>query len=242
MKRRERKGAEISPLGVSSSELEVRRAQRLKTAARLASGRTPLQVVGIGEDAVAVAEEAVRAVAASQPPRLPSACREGCAFCCHQTVGTAAPEVLRIAAHLRQTLTPERMEATRLRVRQRAEQRRALRPDRLSRARLPCPLLEGDGCTAYAVRPLTCRGFNSADARACERALQTGSAADIPAFTPQRRICTFVLDGMRAGVEEVRLDGELLELTAALDIALTVPNAAERWLAGEAIFGPARLK
>jgi len=46
---------------------------------------------------------------------------------------------------------------------------------------------------------------------------------------------------MRAGLEESRLDGELLELTAALDIALTVPDAAERWLAGEKVFAPARL-
>jgi hypothetical protein len=46
---------------------------------------------------------------------------------------------------------------------------------------------------------------------------------------------------MRAGLAEARLDGELLELTAALDLALRVPDAAERWLAGEAVFAPARL-
>jgi hypothetical protein len=54
-------------------------------------------------------------------------------------------------------------------------------------------------------------------------------------------LCTFVLDGQRAGLEESRLDGELLELTAALDIALATPDATERWLAGEAVFRAARL-
>jgi Fe-S-cluster containining protein len=156
-------------------------------------------------------------------------------------VGTAAPEVLRIVAHLRQTLTPDQMRATLARVRERAEQRRALRPDQRGRARLPCPLLIEDRCTAYAVRPLTCRGFNSSDALQCERSLKTGNAAGVPSYAPQRSLCTFVLDGMRAGLEEARLDGELLELTAALDIALTLPDAAERWLAGEAVFASARL-
>jgi hypothetical protein len=38
-----------------------------------------------------------------------------------------------------------------------------------------------------------------------------------------------------------RLTDDLVDLTAALRIALDVPDAAERWLAGEAVFAPARL-
>jgi hypothetical protein len=228
-------------MGVSGADLDARRSQRLKTTARLASGRTPLEVISIAEEAIGVAEDAVRAAIATDPPRLPSACREGCAFCCYQTVGTAAPEVLRIVSYLRQTLTADQMQTTQARVRERAEQRRALRPDQRGRARSPCPLLVENRCIAYNVRPLTCRGFNSADASACERAMQTGNAAGVPAYVPQRRLCTFVLDGMRAGLEEARLASQLLELTAALDIALTLPAVAERWLAGEAVFASARL-
>ena len=52
---------------------------------------------------------------------------------------------------------------------------------------------------------------------------------------------TFVLDGMRAGLSESGLQGDRVELTAALRIALEVPDAAERWLAGEAVFAPAPL-
>jgi Fe-S-cluster containining protein len=149
--------------------------------------------------------------------------------------------VLRIAAHLRQTLTPEQLHTTRARIKSLLEQRQALRSDRRSRARLPCALLVEDRCSIYSVRPLTCRGFNSSDARQCERSLEPGSQVVVPSYAPQQRLYTFVLDGMRAGLAESRLDGELLELTAALDIALTVPDAAERWLAGEKVFAPARL-
>ncbi len=227
--------------GASGMDLEARRAERLKTVALVAAGRTPLQMVTVAEEAVKVADDAVRAAQTKELPRAPLACQEGCAWCCHQTVGTAAPEVLRIADHLRQTLSAEEMRLTQARIHERAEQRRTLRPDRRSRARLPCALLVENRCTAYAVRPLTCRGFNSYDARPCEHSLETGSAAAVPSYAPQRRLCTFVLDGMRAGLDESRLDGGLLELTAALDIALTTPDAAERWLAGEAVFATSRL-
>jgi hypothetical protein len=50
-----------------------------------------------------------------------------------------------------------------------------------------------------------------------------------------------VLDGMCAGLKESRLGGEVLELAAALHIALTVPDAIDRWLNGEPVFAPAKL-
>jgi Fe-S-cluster containining protein len=239
-----RKGAAssaVASLGASGADLEARRAERLKTVALLGTARVPLQVVAVAEHAEAIAAAAVREAMTQQPPRAPLACREGCAWCCYKTVGTAAPEVLRIAAHLRQTLTPEQLHSTQARIKALLEQRRAQRPDRRSRARLPCALLVDDRCSIYPVRPLTCRGFNSSDARQCERSLEPGSQVAVPAYAPQQRLYTFVLDGMRSGLEESHLDGELLELTAALDIALSVPDVAERWLAGEKVFAPARL-
>jgi hypothetical protein len=229
------------PLGVSGVELQARREQRLQTVALLRSGRTPLQIVAIADEAVRVADEAITEVRKQQPPRSASACEEGCAWCCHKTVGTAAPEVLHIAAHLRETLTPEEMQTTRARVQGLVEQRQALRPDRRSRSGLPCALLVDHRCSVYALRPMTCRGYNSSDARACERSLQPGNRGVVPLYAPQQRVCTFVLDGMRAGAAESGLDGELLELTAALHVALTEPDADQRWLVGENLFAPARL-
>ena len=232
---RRRRAPQTAPdLGVSGAELEARRQQRLKTVAVLQTGRTPLQMVTVAEAAVTVADDALRDAVVRDPPRVPSACKEGCAWCCYQRVGTVAPEVLRITAYLTQTLTSEELDRTRARLDERAEQKRG-------RA-APCALLVENRCLAYPVRPLTCRGFNSSDARQCERSLApAGGPGVVPSYAPQQRLCTFVLDGLRAGLEESRLDGELLELTAALRIAFTVPNAAERWLAGEPVFALARL-
>ena len=219
-------------------ELDARRIQRQHTAALLKSARTPLQMVAVVEQAVRVAHDAVGEARAKDPPRAAPACKEGCAWCCYLPVGTAAPEVLRIAAYLRETLPAEELRALQERTRPPSE---AKGPAGRPGGRAPCPLLVEDRCAAYPVRPLTCRGYNSSDARKCERKLQPGSGVVVPAYAPQLRVHAFVLDGLRAGLTECRLDGELLDLRAALHIALTVPDAEKRWLAGEPVFVRARL-
>jgi Fe-S-cluster containining protein len=226
--------------GVSGLEMDARRTQRLQTVSLLRTARTPLQVVQIAEQAVTVADEAVDTARTKSPPKEASACRKGCAWCCYKTVGTAAPEVLRIADYLWKTLSPDAFQALCERIDHLVEQRRKRAAQRSSTAPLPCGLLDNGRCLAYPVRPLTCRGYNSSDAQQCERSLNPANQAVVPVYAPQQRLTTFVLDGMRAGLAEARLPGELLELTAALRVALNVPDAAQRWLNGEAVFASAR--
>jgi hypothetical protein len=96
-------------------------------------------------------------------------------------------------------------------------------------------------CSAYPVRPLTCRGFNSSDAALCEASVTTNPKAVVPVYPPQVRLASLVLDGMRAGLTESGLKGDLLELAAGLRIALSTPDAADQWLAGKPVFASARL-
>jgi hypothetical protein len=56
------------------------------------------------------------------------------------------------------------------------------------------------------------------------------------------RLTTLVLDGLRAGVAQTGLWSEAVELIAALRIALAQPDAVERWLDGQPVFAPARLR
>jgi hypothetical protein len=88
---------------------------------------------------------------------------------------------------------------------------------------------------------LTCRGFNSRDAAACERFVTSSRKTTLPLYPPQLRVTTFVLDGMMAGLSEAGLPGDRVELTAALRIVLEVPGAVERFLAGGSSFAAARL-
>ncbi len=221
-------------------ELDARRRERLKTVEVLKTGRTPLNLIEVANDAATLATEEIEEFKKSSPaPRL--ACKEGCDWCCYLTVGTCVPEVVNILQYLRQHLSHDEFGRFQERVVAFDNQKRAMRPGEREAAHLPCPLLVNHRCTAYPVRPLTCRGFNSSDARKCELFLEEGNRIRVPVYTPQLRLNTFVLDGLRAGLTESRLKGDLLELTAALRIALEVPDAIERWLAGESVFGPARM-
>jgi hypothetical protein len=96
-------------------------------------------------------------------------------------------------------------------------------------------------CSVYPVRPLTCRGFNSSNAHQCELSLDPRNQAVVPAYAPQQRLSTLVLDGMRAGLVGAGLAGTLVELTAALHVALTDSDALDQWRAGKASFDAARL-
>jgi Fe-S-cluster containining protein len=227
-----------APVGV---EMEARRRQRLTTRALLEKGRTPLTVIQVVEAAAGLADTAIRTAAEQHPPRPPLACREGCAWCCHKVVGTAAPEVLRIARFVRETFSAEDVSATRDRAARVDEQRRSLAHDPWAAERLPCPLLVDGRCSVYPVRPLTCRGYNSSDAHLCELSVTSRAHVTVPHDRVQQRLGTFTLDGLCAGVAEAGLAGDRLELAAALRVALTVPDAAERWLRGEPVFAPARL-
>jgi Fe-S-cluster containining protein len=227
--------------GVGGAELEARRSQRLKTAELLGSGRTPLRVIETAGHAAQLAERALDEALASEPPRPPLACQEGCDWCCHKVVGVAAPEVLRIAAYLREHLAEPELQEVTARAEAHAEKRRAFANDPWAADRLPCPLLVVRRCIAYPVRPLTCRGYTSSDARRCERAATTRQPTAVPTHGLSLRLTTFILDGMRAGVTEAGLAGDRLLLAEALRIALTTPNLTERWLAGEPVFAQARL-
>src|SRR5438105_11151376 len=83
-------------------------------------------VLEIAESAAVLAEQAV-SQAKRRSPAPPLACKEGCDWCCYLKVGTAAPEVFRIVAYLRQTLPPDDFEALCERVRVADDERRALR-------------------------------------------------------------------------------------------------------------------
>ncbi len=221
-------------------ELDARRAERVRTTEALRGGRTPLTLIDIADHATGVAEEAVGQAARADPPP-PSACQEGCDWCCHLTVGTSVPEVVRIVEYLRRTLSPEGWRALRERVLRLDERRRETKAARRGEPGLPCALLVDHRCAAYPVRPLTCRGFNSADASRCERFVRSSGKTALPLYAPQLRLTAFVLDGMRVGLSDAGLTGDRLELTAALRIVLEVPGAVERFLAGDPAFVAARL-
>src|SRR5262245_20723847 len=221
-------------------EWRARHTEQVRTAEALRGGRTPLALVQVADHASRLADHAVGLAARVAPPP-PSDCKEGCDWCCHLTVGAGVPEVVRVVEYLRRTLPADVFAALRERVGLLDERRRERATAAGGEPHLPCALLVDRRCTAYPVRPLMCGGFNSSDAGSCEQFVRSTGRTPVPLYAPQLRLAAFVLDGMAAGLSESGLAGDRVELTAALRIALEVPDAIERFLAGEPTFVAARL-
>jgi hypothetical protein len=220
-------------------EWRARHTQQVRTAGLLRGGRIPLALVEVADHGSRLAAHVVGLAARIDPPP-PSACQEGCDWCCHLTVGAGVPEVVRVVEYLRRTLTADEFGALRERVLRLNARRQELKAAG-GEPHLPCALLVDHRCSAYPVRPLMCSGFNSSDAAECERFLRSSGQTTLPLYAPQLRLAAFILDGMTAGISESGLTGDRVELTAALRIALEAPGAVERFLAGEPTFLAANL-
>ena len=103
----------------------------------------------------------------AKAPRV--ACQEGCAWCCSLAASAWPMELFVLASWLEEHRTPEELAGLRDRLRTavvEGDRQRAAAPNRARR--VPCPLLAGEQCSAYAVRPAACVGWNSADVAPCQ--------------------------------------------------------------------------
>lgn len=204
----------------------------------LAKGLVPSHVYELVDGAVALAGTFM-----ARDPTSPSslACKPGCDACCHRPVGTSAPVVLRIAAAMRAGLGDAELAAALARVVALDERTHGRTWTPAERPPLPCALLVQGVCSIYPVRPFVCRGWNSADAEACRRALGEDSV-EMRFDLYQRTTFAAVERGVQAALSARGLDPADLELTAALRVALEQQDACERWLAGEKVFAGCEAK
>ena len=217
--------------------------------ALLADGHTVAQAEKLGRTAMAGTSKIAEGLLAASADR-PPACGAGCSHCCYQAMGLTAPEALAIYDHLRATRSPSAFEAIALRIRAADDETRGMTSDERLSPNLPCPFLEGERCSIYEARPLSCRGTNSLDAAACARALRDPEAhaaflagdLSFPCYLEPIRAFHAVTAGMQLAVHELHgLQMLPLELTAAMRLLLDDPEALpQRWLAGEDAFAEAR--
>ena len=170
------------------------------------------------------------------------ACKAGCGWCCHQQVGVAVPEAVRVAVHLAGLAEDERAPLVAA-LREVAGQTRGMNTGERARSKLPCPFLGADGaCRIYAVRPLRCRGLHSIDAAFCQacfddpdamkRKLAAGELKPVYLETPERIFDSALAGVLKALGKAAPKTVVSLELAAAVAALLDNPKLAERWLAG----------
>jgi Fe-S-cluster containining protein len=171
-----------------------------------------------------------RAVAA-EPALLPIACQSGCSFCCYLYASATAPEIFSIVRRLRSTKSAERL----AKVRAGCEPLKGLDVDARHGAKIPCPLLTDNRCSIYEVRPIACRMCVSMSAAACEAAFH-GSDEDIARPAAHLYAGANARLALNAAIESTGRPDHSYELGEALAVALTMPDAEARWLAGEDVF------
>jgi hypothetical protein len=222
---------------VASEELAVYAAAYHGAAASLQAGSDVEAVASLVDATHAWADQAI----GHSPVQNQRACRAGCAFCCYTpTVLASAAEIVFLAHWLRTHCSSEELDA----LQQRVVNRRQRHVDPTASTQhpppLPCPLLQGKQCMAYAARPLKCRGWNSLSREACEQAYGHSQATgQIPADAYAYVMGNAVLNGLNDSVAQAGLDGASYDLTPALARALGIPDAVKRWRNGERLFDAA---
>lgn len=197
----------------------------------LASARGQRGVIDVMRTTVGLASRVVRgARERTKLPVLPSACADGCSHCCRVHVSISAPEAIVLAAFLRDTYDQKSIAKLAVHVEDIAKQVATLDRDARVASKIPCPLLDGDRCAAYRVRPLPCAAANSYDAKAC------ASGGEIPIDPIQLGAVRATQLGLSTAIAARGLDNGRYELAGALAVTLRTTDAAERWLRGERLF------
>jgi Fe-S-cluster containining protein len=167
---------------------------------------------------------------------IPVACKKGCAHCCHIWVSVTAPEVLFVAKALRRRNdagVSERITRAHVATQDFDFFARGKHPH-------PCPLLEDDLCSVYALRPRACRFAASADAGICERSYRKLANEDIPMPVLSVVGRNAYAIALAIALKHAQLPHHLYEFNAALARALEQDDAERSWLAGEDIFAGVR--
>lgn len=195
-------------------------------------------LVSLVTNAVQLVDQVIAEVLTLQPAAGRPACAVDCAACCYLPVAATPLEVLALAewwqAHadsseqaiLNQRLTTH-IQTTAC----------DTRSDR-QRLRVACPLLAGTRCTVYSLRPITCRGWNSLSRLSCDADYANpAQQLTTPIHSGQMLLASHVLEGLRAGANQLGLEHRLLDFARGLERALIDPTSMRnRWLAGEPVF------
>ena len=169
------------------------------------------------------------------------ACGAGCWYCCTQQVLASVPEILEMAVYIRENWTQEEIDELLAKC-------AAYRP--IATAYITgetdvfpsttCPMLKDAKCSIWPSRCLVCRGYNSTDVKPCiQRMNNPGANVRIPGVLPQRAAADAFQDGIWEGLRRTRLFPDACDMILGLEIALTVPNAGERFAQGDPLFAPA---
>jgi len=207
----------------------------------LSQDRTPTGLLCVLNNATGFAETMAGKLRHPRTPKV--ACKEGCNYCCYQTVPVTGPEAFSIAEFIKSPDSSSSAETRMAKLIAVNQATQSLTPKERTKRHIPCAFLDDGRCSIYTVRPLACSEFTSMYLDDCKRAYRVGFKPKGIVHEKARMLAFYavrqgLLDGLRESLPTSR--PKHYELTAAV-IAASAPNAAEDWLGGNDIFENAGL-
>ena len=158
------------------------------------------------------------------------ACRSGCTHCCMFPVAASAPEVLAVAAFVREGFDEPKRAALDARVMANIAATDGMSMDQRDRVRLDCPFLEAGQCSVYEVRPVACRGYSSYSVEDCrEDREHPGAGVEIHTNGLRELVSGAIREGLGIACRSASVEHRLLELVRGYRIASDDPALEATW-------------
>lgn len=172
--------------------------------------------------AVRIASFADRSLRLVQEDSEPLDCKAGCNYCCHLAVSATPWEIIRIANLVLQWPDSDRKRLID-RLRTYCAGAAPHRPERFTRYRAACSLLENGLCSVYDARPLACRSRVSESVAMCKMYAESPNEVAVFSRPGEQEVSESLNRGATSGG-----DVELLELAQVLLETLTSDGALDR--------------
>jgi Fe-S-cluster containining protein len=145
-------------------------------------------------------------------------------------VAASAPEVLAIAAFVREWFDEERQAALNARVEANIAATDGMDMSQRDRVRLDCPFLEAGKCTVYEVRPIACRGYSSYSVEDCREDYEhPGTGVEVHTNSLRELVFGAIREGLTVACKAASVEYRLLELVRAYKLASEHSTLAETW-------------
>jgi len=175
---------------------------------------------------------------------LGSACKKGCAYCCHLKVGASIPEVIVIYGFLESHSDSVQIQDCIKRILQPEIYEDHHNETHYSAKQSPCPFLnynKGGECLIYIYRPFSCRAYHSLDVSSCKEGFNADEDVSIPCYPNFKAFTDVYSTIFTQAMKQNGLCSDHVIFVKALKILFKETNTVHKWLMGEDVFQSVRL-